>query len=309
MLDISIFFCEPEEQLMKKRLFKGAATALVTPFKKDGSLDLDGLGSLIEHQIEGGISALVLAGTTGEGSTLTFDEFSLLIAKANEFVHHRVPLIVGTGSNDTATALKRSLEAEKRGADGLLIVTPYYNKTTQSGLIRHYCTIADRVHTPIILYNVPSRTGLKIEPQTCKVLSEHPNIIGIKEASGNISNTLDIAASCPNLSLYSGNDDQILPILALGGDGVISVASNIIPREIQQICNFFNENEISKALHIQKYFLPLFRALFCQVNPIPIKYAMQVLDLPSGEPRLPLIHSDDEAAVMIKKTLHEVGLY
>ncbi len=294
---------------MKKKLFEGAATALITPFKEDGSLDLDGLGSLIEHQIESGISALVLAGTTGEGSTLSFEEFSLLIAKANEYIRHRVPLIAGTGSNNTATALKRSLEAEKQGADGLLIVTPYYNKTTQDGLIRHYCTIADQVDIPIILYNVPSRTGLKIDAQTCKILSEHPKIIGIKEASGSISNTLDIAAACPELTLYSGNDDQTLPILALGGDGVISVASNIIPLEMQRICTLFKEGEIQKAIREQKRLLPLLRALFCQVNPIPVKYAMQVLGLPAGEPRLPLIHCNENAEITIKNALHEAGLY
>lgn len=293
---------------MKKKLFDGVATALVTPFSDDGMPDLDGLKLLIDRQIENGISALVIAGTTGEGSTLSFEEFSLLIAKSNEYIRGRVPLIAGTGSNNTATALKLSLEAKKRGADGLLMVTPYYNKTTQDGLIQHYYYIADRVQLPFILYNVPSRTGLKIQPETCRKLSEHPNIVAIKEASGDISNTMDILHSSPNLTLYSGNDDQMLPILAIGGDGLISVVSNVAPRETVNIYSLFKNGDIQKAITEHYRLLPLIRALFAQVNPIPVKRAMQLLNLPSGEPRLPLIPCDSKTEIILQNAIKNAGL-
>lgn len=293
---------------MKNILFSGAATALVTPFTEDGQINFAVLKELIEFQIGNGISALVIAGTTGEASTLSFEEFSALIARSNEFIRHRVPLIAGTGSNNTATALKLSLEAEKRGADGLLMVTPYYNKTTQEGLIRHYFAVADRVSLPIILYHIPSRTGLRILPQTYKKLAEHPNIVAIKEASGEIGYTADVAAACPELVLYSGNDDQILPLLSLGGEGVISVLSNLAPREIQEICRLFQGGEVQKAAQKQLELLPLIRAVFAEVNPIPIKRAMQLKEFAVGDPRLPLISCSEATEQLLKKTIKEAGL-
>ncbi len=293
---------------MKKSLFSGAATALITPFKDNGALDLEGLERLIEFQIEGNIQALILSGTTGEGTTLSFDEFSLLIGEANRIIRHRIPLIAGTGCNNTATALKLSLEAEKRGADGVLLVTPYYNKTTQNGLVQHYFSIADRVQIPMLVYNVPSRTGMTITAETCKALSQHPRIIGIKEASGNIGSIADIAAACPDFDLYSGNDDQILPILSLGGIGVISVLSNIAPREVQRICFLYQNGETEKATQEQLRFLPLIRLLFAQVNPIPIKCAAQLMGLPAGSPRLPLVVCDENLKGKLKKAIEMVGI-
>lgn len=293
---------------MKKVLFKGAATALVTPFKDDGTLDIEKLEVLIEFQIQNGIQAIVIAGTTGEASTLTFEEYSLLIAKAASFIKHRVPLIVGSGSNDTAKALKLSLEAEKRGADGLLIVTPYYNKTTQEGLIRHYHTIADRVQIPIIVYNIPVRTGLKVEPETCKKLFEHPNIIGLKDAGNNIGGTADYMLRKNQEAIYSGNDDQILPFLSLGGAGVISVLSNIAPGEVQGICRNYFEGNLQRAATEQLRLLPLIRVLFSQVNPIPIKAAMKITGLSAGDPRLPLVPCDSQTFLNIKKEIQKAEL-
>lgn len=293
---------------MESILFEGVATALITPFKEDGTLDLDGLKILIDRQIESGISAIVIAGTTGEATTLSFEEYSLLIAKANEYIDKRIPLIAGSGSNNTAHALKLSLEAEKRGANGLLMVTPYYNKTTQEGLLSHYKHVADRVKIPIILYNVPSRTGLGISPNTCKALSEHPKIAAIKEASGNISNAMDILYAAPKLTLYSGNDDQLLPFLSIGGKGLISVVSNVAPRETVQIYQAFKDGEIDKAIKAHNKLLPLMRALFNQVNPIPVKRALQLLNLPAGTPRLPLVECDEATERQLKETIKKAEL-
>ncbi len=293
---------------MKKQIFNGAATALVTPFKEDGSLDIGSLAELIEFQIENGIRGIVLSGTTGEGSTLSNEEFCLLIQKGAEFIHGRVPLIAGTGSNNTETAIRRSMDAESLGADALLIVTPYYNKTTQAGLIRHYQHILDAVDLPAILYNVPSRTGLAIEPETLRVLSDHPQITGIKEASGNISKTADFLASAPELPLYSGNDDQTLPTLSLGGCGVISVLSNIAPQEVQRICTLFEQGKTEKAAKLQLRLLPLVRALFGEVNPIPIKYAMKLQGFSVGNPRLPLVPCEEKTREIIQKAIIEAGI-
>lgn len=290
---------------MKKLLFSGAATALITPFDSNGEIDLLGLKELIDFQIRNGIKALVIAGTTGESSTLSFEEFSLLIAKANEFIQKRVPLIAGTGTNATASAIKRSLEAQKRGADGLLVVTPYYNKTTQSGLIQHYFAIADRVKIPLLLYNVPSRTGMSIQKETYQKLSTHPRIVGTKEA-GSSSAILDIAHALPDFPIYSGNDDQILPALVLGGNGVISVVSNLFPKEIQNICTLFQMQCIDKAREEQFRFLPLIRVLFSEVNPIPIKCAMQLMGMPCGLPRAPLTPCSEELKEKIKDAINQI---
>ncbi|MBR4086354.1 MAG: 4-hydroxy-tetrahydrodipicolinate synthase [Clostridia bacterium] len=293
---------------MSAKLFTGAATALITPFKSDGSIDFDGLEELIEIQIKNGIQAIVVAGTTGEASTLSFEEYSLLIAKSSFYINHRVPLIAGSGSNNTDVAIKRSLEAQKRGADGLLIVTPYYNKTTQDGMVRHYWTIADRVKLPIIMYNVPSRTGIKIEPHTMKKITERSNVVAIKEASGDISGLADIRSFCPDLAVYCGNDDQIVPFLSLGSCGTISVISNILPKEIQNIHKLFSEKQTETAAKEQLRLLPLIRALFSEINPIPIKGIMNDLGLPAGSPRLPLIPSSDDCINRIKNELSALGI-
>lgn len=293
---------------MRKNLFKGAATALITPFTPSGKLDLEGLEILIERQIDEGISALVLAGTTGEASTLTFEEFGQLIGSACKVIRGRIPLIAGTGNNNTAKALKWSLEAQKRGADAILSVTPYYNKTTQEGLIRHYEMIADHTELPIILYHIPSRTGMKMEAKTVKALSEHDQIIGIKEASGDLSFVADIASLCPQFPIYSGNDDQILPILSLGGCGVISVLSNISPKAVQNICRFYNEGDLNNATAVQLRVIPMIRALFSSVNPIPVKKALELMGLPAGKPRMPLMECDENVAAHLKRMLNEFGI-
>ncbi|MBQ4052251.1 MAG: 4-hydroxy-tetrahydrodipicolinate synthase [Clostridia bacterium] len=293
---------------MKQPLFSGVATALITPFKNDGALDITGLEQLIEFQIENGIHALVLAGTTGEGSTLTFEEFRSLIKNGVEFARGRVPVIAGTGSNNTEKAKLLSKEAQEQGADGLLMVTPYYNKTTQEGLVRHYTEILDSVSIPAILYNVPSRTGMTIEAKTALTLSRHPNVVGIKEASGNIGATAELIYTCPGLHVYSGNDDQTLPILSLGGAGVISVLSNVAPQETQRIYTLFEQGKNQKAAQLQLRLLPLIRALFSQVNPIPIKGAMAIQGLPGGEPRLPLVPCSSQVLTQIKNAIKEAGI-
>lgn len=293
---------------MKKKLFQGVATALITPFNADGSIDFIGLEYLIEFQIKNGVQAIVIAGTTGEASTLSFEEYSLLISKAAFFIRHRVPLIAGSGSNNTAKAIKLSLEAQKRGADALLIVTPYYNKTTQNGLLAHYFSIADRVKIPIIAYDIPARTGLKISPITIKKLSEHENIIAIKDASNDISTLAETLSLSPDINVYSGNDDQIIPILSLGGSGVISVLSNIIPYEIQQICDLFFANNHKKAAEEQIRLIPLVRSIFAEVNPIGIKGIMKNSAYPSGDPRLPLIPCTPTTIEQIKNELSKIHL-
>lgn len=292
---------------MKKPLFEGAATALITPFNDQGMLDFAGLEILIERQIKSGISALVIAGTTGEASTISFEEYSQLIAASSSIINHRIPLIAGSGSNDTAKAIKQSLEAQKRGADAVLLVTPYYNKTTQKGLIYHYEAIINRIEIPAILYHIPARTGLKMNVATIEALSNHPKVFGIKEASGDLSFAADIALKCKNLAIYSGNDDQILPYLSLGGKGVISVLSNLFPKEVQQICNFYQEGELKKALHLQLEMLPIIRLLFKEVNPIPIKKAMEIMGLPAGKPRLPLIECDNYLENQLIKEIRALG--
>ncbi len=293
---------------MKKRLFSGAATALITPFCADGTLDIDGLETLIEFQIENGIHAIIVSGTTGEGSTLTFEEFSALVRSAVRFARGRVPIIAGTGTNNTQRAIMLSKEAEQCGADGLLLVTPYYNKTTQEGLIQHYLEILKHIDIPSILYNVPARTGLAIHPKTAAILSQHPNIVGIKEASGSINQTADFLSYCSELPLYSGNDDQILPTLSLGGCGVISVLSNIAPQEVQRICTLFEQGKTAAAASLQIRLLPLIRALFSQVNPIPIKCAMHLQGLPSGDPRLPLIPCTEELKTELERLIKEARI-
>ncbi len=279
---------------MKKVLFKGCGTALITPFTNDG-VDFEELRKLIEFQILEGIDSLIICGTTGESSTMSLEEKKSVIDFSIKIANGKVPIIVGTGGNNTKDVINLSKYAESVGADGLLLVTPYYNKTTQNGLIAHFTEIAKSVSIPIILYNVPSRTGLNIEPETCLELSKIPNIVGIKEASGNISQVAKIANLCQdNLAIYSGNDDQIVPILSLGGLGVISVLSNIYPKYVHDLVMDYLTGNWQKATASQVYAIPLINALFSEVNPIPIKYAVSKIGFKTGLPRLPLVELSDK---------------
>lgn len=279
---------------MKKVLFKGCGTALITPFTNDG-VDFEELRKLIEFQILEGIDSLIICGTTGESSTMSLEEKKSVIDFSIKIANGKVPIIVGTGGNNTKDVINLSKYAESVGADGLLLVTPYYNKTTQNGLISHFTEVAKSVSLPIILYNVPSRTGLNIEPETCLELSKIPNIVGIKEASGNISQVAKIANLCQdNLAIYSGNDDQIVPILSLGGLGVISVLSNIYPKYVHDLVMDYRTGNWQKATASQVYAIPLINALFSEVNPIPIKYAVSKIGFKTGLPRLPLVELSDK---------------
>ncbi len=274
--------------MTKNPIFKGAATALITPTTAQG-VDYAAFGRLIDWQIQQGIDALVIAGTTGEGSTLNDAEHREVLRFAIERIAGRVPAIAGTGSNDTAYAIGMSRFACELGYDGLLVVTPYYNKATQAGLIQSFTAIADASTKPLILYNVPSRTGCNIEPATAAVLAQHPNIAAIKEASGNISQVAALAALAgKELDIYSGNDDQIVPLLSLGGAGVISVLSNLIPKQTSEMCHRFFEGDVTGSLQLQLHYLDLANVLFCEVNPIPVKAAMAAMGFCENYLRLPL---------------------
>lgn len=287
---------------MKKTVFTGAATALITPLNENG-VDYEKLGRLIDWQIEGGIDALVVCGTTGEASTMTDDEHRMVIDYSVKRAAGRVPVIAGAGSNDTAYALDLVKCAEQSGADAMLVVTPYYNKCTQTGLIRMFTQIADASSKPVILYNVPSRTGVNILPETYAVLAEHENIVGIKEAGGNISQIVETMARVGDkLDLYSGNDDQIVPILSMGGKGVISVLSNLVPGETSEICKSFFRGDVKKAASMQCHYHDLVNALFCEVNPIPVKAAMAAMGFCEDYLRLPLTPMEDGH----KKTMLEI---
>mgnify|MGYP004585746123 FL=1 len=291
---------------MKKKLFTGVATALATPFTDTG-INLKEFENFIDLQIKSGINALVVCGTTGEASTMTKDEKINLIKCAVSVCNKRVPIIVGTGSNNTSSSIEMSKLANELGADGLLIVTPYYNKTTQNGLIEHYKSIANSVDLPIILYNVPSRTGMNISPETCLELSKVENIVGIKEASGNISQIAKISALCgDDLPIYSGNDDQVLPILSLGGQGVISVLSNINPSLALNITNSFWSGNINDAKNYQLKALPIINALFEETNPIPVKEALNLLGFNFGTPRLPLVQCSESLTEKLNRLINTV---
>lgn len=288
---------------MKKCLFTGVATALATPFNDNG-INISEFQKFINFQINSGVDALVVCGTTGESSTMTKEEKIQAIQCAIETANKKVPVIVGTGSNDTNTAIINSILAEQLGADGLLIVTPYYNKTTQRGLIEHFKAIASSVSIPIILYNVPSRTGMNISPEACFELCKIDNIVGIKEASGDISQVAKIAQLCGNdFAIYSGNDDQIVPVLSLGGKGVISVLSNVEPALTCSITNAFFKNATYKATSYQLQALPLIDALFTETNPIPVKAAINMLGFDFGKPRLPLLECSYKLQESIKRYL------
>lgn len=294
---------------MKTKIFSGAATALVTPMNQDGSVNYSRLEALVNTQIESGIDSLVICGTTGEKSTLRYDEHLKVIEVAAKSANKRIPIIAGTGSNDTVYSVELCNDAEKMGADAFLMVTPYYNKTSQAGLIAHYNYIADRVKKPIILYNVPSRTGVDIEPETYKELSKHPNISATKEASGNISKIAKTKYLCgDDLDIYSGNDDQIVPILSLGGIGVISVLSNILPFETHNICAEYFCGNTKTASEMQIKYTGLINALFSDVNPVPIKTAMNLLGYDVGPCRLPLYKMDKAKTEKLKQMLKELKL-
>lgn len=292
---------------MSNTIFTGAAVAIVTPMNPDGSVNYNKLGELIEAQIKGKTDAIVICGTTGESSTLTNDEHLDCIKFAVKQTAGRVPVIAGTGSNDTAYAAEMSTDAEKAGADALLLVTPYYNKTSQRGLAAHFAAIANAVTLPIILYNVPSRTGCKIEVSTYKELSKIDNIVAAKEACGDISLVAQLAAET-DLDIYSGNDDQVVPIMALGGKGVISVASNIIPEEMHNMTEYALNGDFKKATGLQLKYLSLMKALFCDVNPIPVKEAMNLMGMNVGECRLPLVKPEQAKIDLIKKELAAANL-
>ena len=294
---------------MKKRIFTGAGVAIITPMNSDESINFEKLGQLIDFQIDNGTDAIVICGTTGESAAMTDQEHVDSIAYAVEHVAGRVPVIAGAGSNHTSYAVWMSKEAKRVGADALLHVTPYYNKTSQLGLIRHFNAVADATDLPIILYNVPSRTGVNITPATYRELAKHPNIVAAKEASGNISQIAQIAQLCGDeLDLYSGNDDQIVPLLSLGAKGVISVLSNIMPRQTHDICRLFFEGKIAESRALQLKLLPLINALFSDVNPIPVKEAMNLMGWECGECRLPLVSMQPQAKEHLRALMQEQGL-
>ena len=288
---------------MKKILFKGVGSAVPTPFDENG-VNISEFRKFLQFQIDNNVDALIVCGTTGESSTMTRDEKIIAINCALEVANEKIPVIVGTGSNNTREAIEMSEIAERLGADGILVVTPYYNKTTQRGLIAHYKSIAESVSLPIILYNVPSRTGVNIEPQTCLELSKIDNIVAIKEASGNISQVAQISNLCgDNLYIYSGNDDQIVPICSLGGIGVISVLSNIKPKFVHDMVYDFLDGNIDKARRMQLNVLPLINSLFSEVNPIPVKYALNELGFNFSVPRLPLVEFSDTNKKVLRQYL------
>ncbi len=294
---------------MKNTIFTGAGVAIITPFNPDGSIDFEGLGTLIDYQIENGTDAIIICGTTGESSTMTEEEHLSCIRYAVERTAHRVPVIAGTRSNDTRTAIELSVEAEKIGADGLLMVTPYYNKTTQAGLVAHFTMIANSVNIPIILYNIPGRTGMGFTVESLKELSNHKNIVAVKEASGNISYAAQVAAACGDkLDIYSGNDDMIVPMMALGAKGVISVLSNILPQETHDMCQYCLDNNFQPAIEMQIKYLDLINSLFCEVNPIPIKEAMNLLGYAAGSCRMPLTKMSSDNVARLMASLQKLGM-
>ena len=288
---------------MKKLIFKGCGTAIVTPFTNDG-VNFEELKKLVEFQIENEVDAIIVCGTTGEASTMTEKEKKETIKFVIDTVARRTKVVVGTGSNNTKTAVEMSKFAEEVGADGILVVTPYYNKTTQQGLIAHYTEIAKAVKLPIIMYSVPGRTGVNILPETCKELSKIENIVAIKEASGNISQVAKIASLCGNdLAIYSGNDDQIIPVLSLGGQGVISVLSNVMPKYTHDMTKKYFEGKTEEATKMQLDVIDLTDALFVEVNPIPVKYALNLMGYNFGIPRLPLIEMSNKNKELMKDVM------
>ncbi len=293
---------------MKTPIFEGMATAIITPTNENG-IDFEAFGKLLDWQIDEGIDAVVVCGTTGEGSTLTDEEHRAAIEFAVKRIDGKVPVIAGTGSNDTSYAVKLTKHACEVGVDGVLVVTPYYNKATQNGLIKMFTAIADASTVPVILYNVPSRTGVNIKPSTVLELSKHPMINAIKEASGDISQIAEVAHLCgDNMIIYSGNDDQTIPIMSLGGKGCISVLSNLLPKESSEMCRAFKEGDVKKACEMQLKYIPLISALFSEVNPIPVKAAMAKMGFCEDYLRLPLTPMEDDAREVLYKEMKNVGI-
>lgn len=291
-------------------IFEGAGVALVTPFREDGEVNYDKLEEILEEQIAGGTDAIISCGTTGESSTMSHEEHIEVVKFTCNVVKNRIPVIAGTGSNSTREAIHLSEAAQKAGADGLLLVTPYYNKATQGGLVAHYTAIAHSVKIPILLYHIPGRTGVTMTPETIvKLCREVPNIVGVKEASGNFSSVaqvMNLADGC--VDLYSGNDDQIVPLLSLGGKGVISVLSNVAPRQTHDICQTYREGNVKKSCEMQLEAIPLINALFCEVNPIPVKAAMNLMGKEVGPLRLPLTEMEPQNKARLEKAMKEYGI-
>lgn len=291
-------------------IFEGAGVALITPFTAEGDVNYPKLEELIEEQIAGGTDAIISCGTTGESSTMSHAEHLDVVRFTCKVVNKRIPVIAGTGSNSTREAIYMSQEAEKAGADGLLIVTPYYNKATQGGLIKHYTMIAESVNIPILLYHIPGRTGVTMKPETIvKLCREVPNIVGVKEASGNfstIAKIMNLADGC--IDLYSGNDDQIVPLLSLGGKGVISVLSNVAPAQTHEICASYFRGEVQKSCRMQLEAIPLIDALFCEVNPIPVKAAMNLMGKETGPLRMPLTEMEPQNQEKLAKAMKDYGI-
>ena len=294
---------------MKPVIFEGSATALITPFSKGNLPDVELFGKIIDFQLQNKTDAVVVAGTTGEASTLSKKEHRLLLDSAVKRIKGRIPVIAGAGSNDTKKALYLSQSAEDAGADALLSVTPYYNKTSQKGLIEHYFYIADRTSLPIILYNVPSRTGLNILPETYKLLSEHPNIVAAKEANGNIESIIKTMNLCgDDLTFYSGDDSLVVPVLSVGGKGVISVAANVVPQKVHDMCFSFFEKDAEKAAELQREIAEITEVLFSETNPIPVKKALSLMGYDVGKGRLPLCEMSEKNAEKLEKALKNEGL-
>ena len=293
---------------MKKIIFKGCGTAISTPFTNDG-VNFEEFGRLIEFQISEGVDSIIVCGTTGESATMSDDEKKATIKFAIDKINKRVPVIVGTGANNTYHSIQMTKYAESVGADAALVVTPYYNKTTQAGLVAHYKAIASQTSLPIIVYSVPSRTGVNVTPETCLALSKIDNIVAIKEASGNLSQVAQIVSLCgSNLNIYSGNDDQILPVLSLGGIGVISVLSNIAPKFTHNMIQNYFDGNISKATDMQIQSIDLINSLFCEVNPIPVKEALNMMGYNFGIPRLPLVELSENGKNRLKNSMEKFGL-
>lgn len=293
---------------MKKPIFTGSGVAIITPFTKDGAIDFEELGRLLDFHLENETDAIIICGTTGESAAMPDKEHLSVIDYTVKRINGKIPVIAGTGSNDTAHGVNLCKAAESLGVDGLLTVTPYYNKTTQRGLVKHFTTLANSVKIPIILYNVPSRTGLNIKPDTLFELSKVENIIGIKEASGNITQVAQMAAKCPDMVIYSGNDDQIVPIMSVGGLGVISVLANIAPKNVHDMCQKFLDKDTEGAMKLQLDAMEIIDALFCEVNPIPVKKAMSLMGYNTDTLRLPLCEISPENEKYLRSALINYGI-
>lgn len=290
-------------------IFEGAGVALITPMNEDFSVNYDKLEEIIEEQIAGGTDCIIICGTTGEASTLTVEEHLDVIKRTVEIVNRRIPVIAGTGSNSTETAVEFSKEAQKYGSDGVLVVSPYYNKATQKGLIRHFSEIANSIYIPVLLYNIPGRTGVNIEPETIAYLvNSVSNIVGVKEASGNFSNAVKILRLCPEIDMYSGNDDQVVPLMSIGAKGVISVLSNVAPRQTHDMCRAALDGDFVKARKMQIEALDVIENLFTEVNPIPVKAAMNLQGKNVGPLRLPLTQMEKPHEDVLAKAMKEYGI-